>query len=79
MNENVTFQRKHFSLKLGRAITVHNSQGSTLENMKGDFDCISKNGKSEFYQLTNEICMQYFHVLEVQRNSECIKANTAAL
>ena len=41
----LTVQWKHFSLKLGYAITVHNFQGSTCEHMKGDFDCTSKNGK----------------------------------
>ena len=34
----VQVQRKLFPLKLAFAITLHNSQGSTLEYMKADFD-----------------------------------------
>ena len=34
----VTFQQKRFPRKFGHAITVHNSQGCTLEYMKGDLD-----------------------------------------
>ena len=42
----VTVQRKQFPLKLGHAITGHNSQGATLEYMKGDFDRTDKYGKT---------------------------------
>ena len=34
----ITAQRKQFPVILGHAITVHKSQGSTLEYMKGDLD-----------------------------------------
>ena len=41
----MTVQWKQYLLKLGHTITVHNSQGSTLEYMKGQFNCRSKIGK----------------------------------
>ena len=45
----INVQRKQFPAILGHAITVHKSQGSTLEYMKGDLDRstgkISNSGK----------------------------------
>ena len=32
---------------MGHAVTGHNSQGSTLEFMKRDFDCTSKNSEPD--------------------------------
>ena len=43
-NGTITIQRKQFPLKLAFAITLHNSQGSTIEYMKVDFDRTSKTG-----------------------------------
>lgn len=36
---------QHRCYLIGHVITVQSSQGSTLEYIKGDFDCISKNSK----------------------------------
>ena len=44
-NRTITVQRKQFPLKLAFAITIHNSQGSSLEYMTADFDRTSKTGK----------------------------------
>ena len=37
--------RKTIFTTLGHAITIHNSNRSTLEYIKDDFDCTRKNGK----------------------------------
>lgn len=42
---NITVERKQFPLVLGHAITIHKSQGSTLEHMSGNMDQTTKNGK----------------------------------
>ena len=42
---HITVERKQFPLVIGHAITIHKSQGSTLEYMKGDLDQTSNNPK----------------------------------
>ena len=44
-NKTVTAHRVQIPLKLEHTITMHNSQSSTLEYMKRNFDRRSKNGK----------------------------------
>ena len=41
----ITAQRKQFPMILAHAITIHKSQGSTLEYMKGDLDQTTQSGK----------------------------------
>ena len=45
-NKTVTVQLKQFPPKLGHSITMHSSQGSTLEYIEGDLDCTSTNGNA---------------------------------
>ena len=45
-NHSTTVQRKQFPIKLAFAVTLHDSQGSTLEYVKVSSDRTSKTGKA---------------------------------
>ena len=85
-NKTVIVLQKQFTLKLRHAITVSNSQDSTLAYMKGDFDCTSKNGKPNTI-LTNQGTVYTVLSRDKSRDNlmlenfepEHIKVNTSAL
>ena len=55
-NKTVTVQQKKFPLKLRHVINVHNSQGSTLENVRGNLDHKLKNDEPNTFE-SNEGAM----------------------
>ena len=58
----INVQRKQYPGILGHAITVHESQGSTLEYMKGDLDRTTQ--KNSAYKIP--ICQGQLHYCLVQ-------------
>ena len=89
-NTTITVQRKQFPAILGHAITVHKSQGSTLEYMKGDLDQTtgkkSRSGKEykapisqgQFYTLLSRAKSRY-KVQLLNFEPDHIKVNVPAL